>query len=129
MSVEMVELPVKAAEPPRPAGILQQNRVFLDFFWDLAKPDQDVRLKAVDSLIQYLKSNNEVRDCSSSCYVSCFQVFLGVWFYVQLVSVVCFRIFQVFVNQLSTSSSNFFAAIYSGAVRNDPNFLKGRFDL
>lgn len=61
MSVEMVELSVKASEPVRPAGILQQNRVFLDFFWDLAKPDQEVRLKAVENLIQYLKTNNKVR--------------------------------------------------------------------
>lgn len=61
MSVEMVELPVKSAEPLRPAGILQQNRVFLDFFWDLAKPDQEVRLKAVENLIQYLRTENKVR--------------------------------------------------------------------
>uniref|UniRef100_A0A3Q3BAL6 Uncharacterized protein n=1 Tax=Kryptolebias marmoratus TaxID=37003 RepID=A0A3Q3BAL6_KRYMA len=59
MSVEMVELSVKPAEPLRPAGILQQNRVFLDFFWDLAKPDQEVRLKAVENLIQYLKTENK----------------------------------------------------------------------
>lgn len=61
MSVEMVELPVKLAEPLRSAGVLQQNRVFLDFFWDLAKPDQEVRLKAVEELIRYLKTNNKVR--------------------------------------------------------------------
>lgn len=61
MSIEMVELPVKTAEPQRAAGVLQQNRVFLDFFWDLAKPDQEVRLKAVEELIRYLKTNNEVR--------------------------------------------------------------------
>ncbi|XP_076017396.1 myb-binding protein 1A-like protein [Genypterus blacodes] len=66
MSVEMVELSVKAAEPPRPAGLLQQNRVFLDFFWDLAKPDQEVRLQAVNSLIQYLKSNNEADELDYS---------------------------------------------------------------
>uniref|UniRef100_A0A1A7WZA4 MYB binding protein (P160) 1a n=1 Tax=Iconisemion striatum TaxID=60296 RepID=A0A1A7WZA4_9TELE len=59
MSVEMVELSAKAAEPLRPAGVLQQNRVFLDFFWDLAKPDQEVRLKAVENLIQYLKTENK----------------------------------------------------------------------
>ncbi|KAM6907010.1 myb-binding protein 1A-like protein [Xenentodon cancila] len=59
MSADMVEVPVKAAEPLRPAGILQQNRVFLDFFWDLAKPDQGVRLKAVENLIQYLKTENK----------------------------------------------------------------------
>uniref|UniRef100_A0A8D0D309 MYB binding protein (P160) 1a n=1 Tax=Sander lucioperca TaxID=283035 RepID=A0A8D0D309_SANLU len=59
MSVEMVELSMNAPEPVRTAGILQQNRVFLDFFWDLAKPDQEVRLKAVEDLIQYLKTNNK----------------------------------------------------------------------
>lgn len=66
MSVEMVEVSVKAAQPVRPAGILQQNRVFLDFFWDLAKPDQEVRLKAVEDLIQYLKTNNKVRQTQIS---------------------------------------------------------------
>ena len=60
MSVEMVEVSVKAAAPARPAGVLQQNRVFLDFFWDLAKPDQEVRLKAIEDLIKYLKTNNKV---------------------------------------------------------------------
>ncbi|XP_037543758.1 myb-binding protein 1A-like protein [Nematolebias whitei] len=59
MSVEMVELSVRSAEPLRPAGTLQQSRVFLDFFWDLAKPDQEVRLKAVENLILYLKSENK----------------------------------------------------------------------
>lgn len=71
MSVEMVELSVKATEPVRPAGILQQNRVFLDFFWDLAKPDQEVRLKAVENLIQYLKTNNKVRRLRSLTLRGC----------------------------------------------------------
>ncbi|PWA14606.1 hypothetical protein CCH79_00017613 [Gambusia affinis] len=59
MSVEMKEVSVSSAEPLRPAGILQQNRVFLDFFWDLANPDQEVRLQAVENLIQYLKTENK----------------------------------------------------------------------
>uniref|UniRef100_A0A3Q2E7B3 Uncharacterized protein n=1 Tax=Cyprinodon variegatus TaxID=28743 RepID=A0A3Q2E7B3_CYPVA len=59
MSVEMVEVSVRPTQPPRAAGILQQNRVFLDFFWDLAKPEQEVRLKAVENLIQYLKTENK----------------------------------------------------------------------
>lgn len=50
---------MRSAEPLRAAGTLQQNRVFLDFFWDLAKPDQEVRLKAVENLIQYLKTENK----------------------------------------------------------------------
>ena len=58
MPTEMVELPLK--DPARSAGVLQQNRVFLDFFWDLAKPDQEVRLKAVEDLIRYLETNNKV---------------------------------------------------------------------
>ncbi|KAM9728168.1 myb-binding protein 1A-like protein [Menidia menidia] len=59
MSVDMVEVSAKVAEPLRAAGVLQQNRAFLDFFWDLAKPDQDVRLKAVESLVQHLKTDNK----------------------------------------------------------------------
>uniref|UniRef100_A0A3Q3J9R7 Uncharacterized protein n=1 Tax=Monopterus albus TaxID=43700 RepID=A0A3Q3J9R7_MONAL len=49
----------EAQSTGRPTGVLQQNRVFLDFFWDLAKPDQEVRLKAVENLIQYLKTHNK----------------------------------------------------------------------
>ncbi|KAM6911475.1 myb-binding protein 1A-like protein [Lycodopsis pacificus] len=59
MSVEMAVLSVKVPDPVKPTGILQQNRVFLDFFWDLAKPDQEVRLKALENLVQYLKTNNK----------------------------------------------------------------------
>ncbi|KAE8625100.1 hypothetical protein XENTR_v10006157 [Xenopus tropicalis] len=40
-------------------GIIQQNRQFLDFFWDIAKPEQDVRLAATENLIQYLKSSEK----------------------------------------------------------------------
>ncbi|XP_054610863.1 myb-binding protein 1A-like protein isoform X2 [Dunckerocampus dactyliophorus] len=58
MSADMVALQVKSAEPVRTAGILQQNREFLDFFWDLAKPDQEIRLRAVENLIKYLKNGN-----------------------------------------------------------------------
>ncbi|MBN3310123.1 MBB1A protein, partial [Amia calva] len=51
-------------EPIRPKvtdakGILQQNREFLDFFWDIAKPDQETRLKAIENLIQYLKNSEK----------------------------------------------------------------------
>lgn len=42
-------------------GILKQNREFLDFFWDIAKPDQEVRLKAIDCLVQHLKKSKKVR--------------------------------------------------------------------
>uniref|UniRef100_A0A674AA00 MYB binding protein (P160) 1a n=1 Tax=Salmo trutta TaxID=8032 RepID=A0A674AA00_SALTR len=51
-------------EPVRPKitdakGILQQNREFLDFFWDIAKPEQEIRLKAIENLIQYLKTSEK----------------------------------------------------------------------
>ncbi|XP_063809786.1 myb-binding protein 1A [Pseudophryne corroboree] len=39
--------------------VLQQNRQFLDFFWDIAKPEQDVRLAATENLIQYLRSSQQ----------------------------------------------------------------------
>ncbi|CAL9685098.1 unnamed protein product [Knipowitschia caucasica] len=44
---------------PKPPGALLQNRVFLDLFWDLSKPEQDVRLRAVDGLVTYLKDHNK----------------------------------------------------------------------
>ncbi|KAJ8342824.1 hypothetical protein SKAU_G00327520 [Synaphobranchus kaupii] len=51
-------------EPLRPKvvdakGILKQNREFLDFFWDIAKPEQEIRLKAIEDLIQYLKKSEK----------------------------------------------------------------------
>ncbi|XP_077448599.1 myb-binding protein 1A-like protein [Stigmatopora argus] len=55
----MVDLKEKASKPERTAGVLQQNRVFLDFFWDLAKPEQEVRVSAVENLLKYLKDSNK----------------------------------------------------------------------
>ncbi|CAI9585915.1 unnamed protein product [Staurois parvus] len=40
-------------------GVLQQNRQFLDFFWDIAKPEQEVRLRATENLIEYLKASEK----------------------------------------------------------------------
>lgn len=53
-------------EPIRPKvtdakGILKQNREFLDFFWDIAKPEQEIRLQAIENLVQYLKNSEKVR--------------------------------------------------------------------
>ncbi|XP_053310915.1 myb-binding protein 1A [Spea bombifrons] len=57
------EQTVEAAPKPTPSagvrGVLQQNREFLDFFWDIAKPDQGVRLAATENLIKYLKSSEK----------------------------------------------------------------------
>ncbi|KAM4620699.1 myb-binding protein 1A-like protein [Polymixia lowei] len=62
MDVKMGEIP--ETEPVRPKvtdakGILQQNREFLDFFWDIAKPEQEIRLKAIEDLVQYLKKSEK----------------------------------------------------------------------
>ncbi|XP_054858045.1 myb-binding protein 1A [Eublepharis macularius] len=45
-----------------PGRLLGQNRKFLDFFWDIAKPDQEVRLAATEGLIRYLQENQEDDD-------------------------------------------------------------------
>ncbi|XP_076854880.1 myb-binding protein 1A-like protein [Brachyhypopomus gauderio] len=57
MEATMVEM---ENELPRPKvvdskGILKQNREFLDYFWDIAKPEREIRLKAVESLTEHLK--------------------------------------------------------------------------
>ncbi|XP_030078294.1 myb-binding protein 1A [Microcaecilia unicolor] len=65
---EMEEEEVENAVPSSPkrsqgtdlrAGLLKQNRQFLDFFWDIAKPEQAVRLAATENLVQYLKSSEK----------------------------------------------------------------------
>lgn len=63
MNVEMGEITEKETIRPKitdAKGILQQNREFLDFFWDIAKPEQDTRLRAIEGLIQYLKLSEKV---------------------------------------------------------------------
>uniref|UniRef100_A0A9J8AY53 MYB binding protein (P160) 1a n=1 Tax=Cyprinus carpio carpio TaxID=630221 RepID=A0A9J8AY53_CYPCA len=40
-------------------GILKQNRQFLDYFWDIAKPEREIRLKAVEDLIEHLKQSEK----------------------------------------------------------------------
>uniref|UniRef100_A0A671Q9I4 Polyadenylate-binding protein-interacting protein 1-like n=1 Tax=Sinocyclocheilus anshuiensis TaxID=1608454 RepID=A0A671Q9I4_9TELE len=40
-------------------GILKQNRQFLDYFWDIAKPEREVRLKAIEDLIERLKQSEK----------------------------------------------------------------------
>lgn len=48
---------------PRPAdrhGLLKHSREFLDFFWDIAKPEQETRLEATEKLLEYLRARPEV---------------------------------------------------------------------
>ncbi|CAL8365233.1 unnamed protein product [Lota lota] len=62
MNVEMGEISEKEKLRPKitdAKGILQQNREFLDFFWDIAKPEQDIRLSAIENLTQYLKKSEK----------------------------------------------------------------------
>lgn len=44
-----------------PRGVLRQGRAFLDFFWDIAKPEQEVRLAATENLLRHLKEGRKVR--------------------------------------------------------------------
>ncbi|KAI5101710.1 myb-binding protein 1A-like protein [Silurus meridionalis] len=49
-------------EPVRPRvmdsrGVLKQNRHFLDYFWDIAKPERETRLRAVEKLIEHVKKS------------------------------------------------------------------------
>lgn len=60
LSAEM-QVPLKVTGPARSVPSVQQNRAFLDLFWDLSKPDQEVRLKAVENLVSYLKTDTKVR--------------------------------------------------------------------
>lgn len=64
-------VPAESASPggaatsgPRPTdreGLLQQSREFLDFFWDIAKPEQETRLEATEKLLGYLRARPQVR--------------------------------------------------------------------
>nr|XP_056721083.1 myb-binding protein 1A [Euleptes europaea] len=54
--------PGQEAPVARPGRLLGQNRQFLDFFWDIAKPDQEIRLAATEGLIRYLQENRKDDD-------------------------------------------------------------------
>ncbi|XP_012868804.1 PREDICTED: myb-binding protein 1A [Dipodomys ordii] len=53
-----------SAEPGAPGeatnadrhGLLEHSREFLDFFWDIAKPQQETRLEATEKLLEYLRT-------------------------------------------------------------------------
>lgn len=48
------------ARPVDRQGLLQHSREFLDFFWDIAKPQQETRLEATEKLLEYLRARPEV---------------------------------------------------------------------
>ncbi|XP_033040917.1 myb-binding protein 1A isoform X1 [Trachypithecus francoisi] len=43
------------ARPVDRHGLLKHSREFLDFFWDIAKPEQETRLAATEKLLEYLR--------------------------------------------------------------------------
>ncbi|NWH61177.1 MBB1A protein, partial [Geococcyx californianus] len=45
--------------PSDPRGVLRQTRAFLDFFWDIAKPEQELRLAATQSLLRHLRDGQK----------------------------------------------------------------------
>ncbi|XP_059127112.1 myb-binding protein 1A isoform X1 [Peromyscus eremicus] len=47
--------PAEAAQDDR-RGLLEHSREFLDFFWDIAKPEQETRLQATEKLLEYLRT-------------------------------------------------------------------------
>ncbi|EDL12682.1 myb-binding protein 1A [Mus musculus] len=47
--------PAEAAQSDR-HSLLEHSREFLDFFWDIAKPDQETRLRATEKLLEYLRT-------------------------------------------------------------------------
>lgn len=48
------------ARPADRQGLLKHSREFLDFFWDIAKPQKETRLEATEKLLQYLRTRPEV---------------------------------------------------------------------
>ncbi|EHB05782.1 Myb-binding protein 1A [Heterocephalus glaber] len=61
----------EVAEPAPPGGatsadrhgLLEHSREFLDFFWDIAKPQQQTRLEATEKLLTYLRARPEEARC------------------------------------------------------------------
>nr|XP_036882939.1 myb-binding protein 1A isoform X3 [Manis javanica] len=47
------------ALPADRQGLLKHSREFLDFFWDIAKPQQETRLEATEKLLEYLRTRPE----------------------------------------------------------------------
>uniref|UniRef100_A0A8C3YV89 MYB binding protein 1a n=1 Tax=Catagonus wagneri TaxID=51154 RepID=A0A8C3YV89_9CETA len=55
------EVPKSGARPVDRQGLLKHSREFLDFFWDIAKPQQETRLEATEKLLEYLRGSSEMK--------------------------------------------------------------------
>ncbi|KAB1266199.1 Myb-binding protein 1A [Camelus dromedarius] len=55
-AVSTGEAPKSGARPADRHGLLKHSREFLDFFWDIAKPQQEARLEATEKLLEYLRT-------------------------------------------------------------------------
>ncbi|XP_007177478.3 myb-binding protein 1A isoform X2 [Balaenoptera acutorostrata] len=53
------EAPKSGARPADRHGLLKHSREFLDFFWDIAKPQQETRLEATEKLLECLRARPE----------------------------------------------------------------------
>lgn len=49
-----------SVQPADRHGLLKHSREFLDFFWDIAKPQQETRLEATEKLLEYLRTRPKV---------------------------------------------------------------------
>uniref|UniRef100_A0A8B9ENQ5 MYB binding protein 1a n=1 Tax=Anser cygnoides TaxID=8845 RepID=A0A8B9ENQ5_ANSCY len=53
-------VPVSSSPSPRTSsGAARAGRAFLDFFWDIAKPEQEVRLAATENLLRHLRDGGK----------------------------------------------------------------------
>lgn len=62
MHIDMGEVDTETVRPKvtDANGILKQNREFLDYFWDIAKPEREIRLAAIENLVEHLKKSEKV---------------------------------------------------------------------
>ncbi|XP_062448824.1 myb-binding protein 1A [Rhea pennata] len=58
-STDVAEREPRGAAGADPRGVLRQGRAFLDLFWDIAKPEQEVRLAATESLLRHLRDGGK----------------------------------------------------------------------
>ncbi|XP_056600819.1 myb-binding protein 1A-like protein [Triplophysa dalaica] len=61
MHIDMGEVDTETVRPKvtDAKGILKQNREFLDYFWDIAKPEREIRLAAIENLVEHLKKSEK----------------------------------------------------------------------
>uniref|UniRef100_A0A2K5QLT5 MYB binding protein 1a n=1 Tax=Cebus imitator TaxID=2715852 RepID=A0A2K5QLT5_CEBIM len=61
-----------SARPADRHGLLKHSREFLDFFWDIAKPEQETRLAATEKLLEYLRARGRALPDKEAAFLSPF---------------------------------------------------------